>query len=51
MFHCKWKMTELKKNIQTEMSNSINFHVWIIKDIVNKKNLIQKCYRNSSIKN
>lgn len=37
MFHCKWKMTELKRNIKTEISNFINFYVWVIKDIVNKK--------------
>lgn len=37
MFHCNWKMTELKRNIKTEISNFTNFYVWVIKDIVNKK--------------
>lgn len=31
------KMTELKRNIKTEISNFTNFYVSVIKDIVNKK--------------
>lgn len=35
MFHCKWKMTQLRQNIKTETSNFIVFNYLYMKAIIN----------------
>lgn len=35
MLHCKWKMTQLRQNIKTEISNFIVFNYSYMKVIIN----------------